>query len=308
MKGLVWIVCLLSSLTYAIEPIAPIPQTLPYDPQKAALGQKLFYDPILSKDYSISCASCHQRAYGGTDGESVSVGIYQLKGSMNAPSVLNSTFNFKQFWNGRAKNLREQALGPIHNPIEMGFSAAEAVSRLKKIPEYKESFQTITKRSLITADDIADMIAEYEKTLITPNAKFDLFLKGKLTLSYEEQEGYNLFKTLGCATCHNGVNVGGNSFQKMGVIVPVKWNQKSSDRYALTKREIDKNVYKVPALRNIALTAPYFHDGSAPTLKDAVKRMSYHNLGITLSDQESAYIIAFLKTLTGKLPKESVYR
>jgi len=308
MKGLLWIILLLSPFTYAIEPIAPIPQTLPYDPQKAALGQKLFYDPILSKDYSISCASCHKRAYGGTDGESVSVGIYQLQGNMNAPTVLNSTFNFKQFWNGRANNLREQALGPIHNPIEMGFSAAEAVSRLKKIPEYKESFQTITKRSLITADDIADMIAEYEKTLITPNAKFDLFLKGKSTLSYEEQEGYNLFKTLGCATCHNGVNVGGNSFQKMGVIIPVKWDQKSSDRYVLTKREMDKNVYKVPTLRNIALTAPYFHDGSAPTLKDAVKRMSYHNLGITLSDQESAYIIAFLKTLTGKLPKASLYR
>jgi len=308
MKAQLWIIFLFSSFLYAIEPIAPIPQTLSYDPHKAALGQKLFYDPVLSKDYSISCATCHKRAYGGTDGESVSVGIYQLQGNMNAPTVLNAAFNFKQFWNGRAKNLRDQALGPIHNPIEMGFSAAEAVARLKKIPEYKESFQAITKRSLITANDIADMIAEYEKTLITPNAKFDLFLKGKSTLSYEEQEGYNLFKTLGCATCHNGVNVGGNSFQKMGVIIPVKWNQKSSDRYALTKREMDKNVYKVPTLRNIALTAPYFHDGSAPTLKDAVKRMSYHNLGITLSDRETACIIAFLKTLTGTLPKESVYR
>lgn len=308
MKWLLWIGYLLPTFVYAIEPIAPIPKTIPYDVQKAALGQKLFFDPILSKDYSISCASCHQKTHGGSDGEQVSTGIYQLHGNMNAPTVLNSVFNFRQFWNGRAKDLREQALGPIHNPIEMGFSAAEAIARLEKIPEYKESFQKVTKRTHIIPDDIADVIAEYEKTLITPNAKFDLYLQGIATLSHDEQEGYHLFKTLGCATCHNGINVGGNSFQKMGAIIPVKWNKKINDRYAVTKREMDKNVYKVPTLRNITLTAPYFHDGSVATLTDAVMRMSHHNLGLTLSDREAAYIIAFLKTLTGKLPKESVYR
>lgn len=308
MKRQLWIAYLLASFIYAAEPIAPIPQTIPHDAQKALLGQKLFFDPILSKDYSISCASCHQRAHGGTDGEKVSVGIYQLHGNMNAPTVLNAAFNFRQFWNGRAKDLREQALGPIHNPIEMGFSATEAVSRLEKVPEYKESFQKITKRRFITPEDIADMIAEYEKTLITPNSKFDLFLNGKASLSHDEQEGYNLFKTFGCATCHNGINVGGNSFQKMGAIIPVNWDNKINDRYAVTKREMDKNVFKVPTLRNIALTAPYFHDGSAHTLKEAVARMSHHNLGITLSEQETTYIIAFLKTLTGKLPKRSSYQ
>jgi cytochrome c peroxidase len=291
------------TLLYCAEPIVPIPQSIPYNPQKAALGKKLFFDPILSRDYTITCASCHDFSKGGADANSVSTGINQQKGSMNSPTVLNSVFNFTQFWNGRAKNLTEQALGPIHNPIEMGLAPKEAALRLQSDPTYKNAFSNITGQRTISANDIAVMIAEYEKTLITPNAKFDLFLKGKITLSPSEKKGYALFKTLGCVTCHNGVNIGGNSFQKMGLIHPVARNTKVDDRYSLTKREVDKNVFKVPTLRNIALTAPYFHDGSAQTLHEAVQKMSHHNLGIKPTSNEIASIVAFLKTLTGDIPR-----
>ncbi len=304
MKWCTWIGFALYGVVWAHEPITPIPLSIPHNPQKAALGKELFADPILSKDRTVSCLSCHSPANGGGDGRSVSIGIHQLKGSMNSPTVLNSVFNFTQFWNGRAKNLQEQVLGPIHNPVEMGLSKQEAVARLSSHPRYNEAFKKITKRDVITADDITEMIAEYEKTLITPNGKFDLFLKGKTALSPAEQEGYTLFKTLGCITCHNGINVGGNSFQKMGVIFPVKRNKNIQDRYTLTNREIDKNVFKVPTLRNIALTAPYFHDGSSPTLHDAVKKMAYHNLGIQLTREENDALIAFLRTLSGKIPRE----
>jgi len=303
MKSFVLLILLVSTLLYAIEPIAPIPQSVPHHPEKAALGKQLFFDPILSKDNTVSCISCHDVANGGSDGHKMSIGIFKRRGTMNSPTVLNSTFNFTQFWNGRAKNLREQVLGPLHNPVEMGLSTREIIFRLENNLGYKKAFRQITHRNTITADDITEMIAEYEKTLITPNAKFDLFLKGKISLSPQEKEGYTLFKTLGCITCHNGINIGGNSFQKMGVIIPLKRAENVNDRYVITKREVDKNVFKVPTLRNIALTAPYFHDGSSLTLQDAVKRMSHHNLGLKLSNQEIAYIVAFLKTLTGELPK-----
>lgn len=287
---------------YATEPILPIPSHVPYNAQKAALGKKLFFDPILSKDYTISCATCHNFSKGGADARSVSTGIHHQKGSMNAPTVLNSVFNFTQFWNGRAKNLTEQALGPIHNPIEMGLSPNEAVQRIQSHPAYSDLFYKITGRKNITSEDLAMMIAEYEKSLITPNSKFDLYLQGKGTLSPQELEGYALFKTLGCVSCHNGVNVGGNSFQKMGAINPLKRAPNVDDRYAITHREGDKNVFKVPTLRNIALTAPYFHDGSAATLRDAITKMSYHNLGIKLTSKEIDLLVTFLNTLTGQLP------
>lgn len=302
MKLLGWLALALFSFNGAAEPIVPIPHSVPHNPEKAALGKLLFADPILSKDKTVACISCHDFSKGGADAQNVSTGINKARGTMNSPTVLNSVFNFTQFWNGRAKTLQEQILGPIHNPIEMGFSAQEAVLRLQSSPRYKEAFKKITKRDTIIPNDITDVIAEYEKTLITPNAKFDLYLKGKTLLSHSEKEGYTLFKTLGCITCHNGVNIGGNSFQKMGLINPVARNTKIDDRYTLTKRETDKNVFKVPTLRNIALTAPYFHDGSARTLHEAVQKMSYHNLGIKPTPKEIDSIVAFLKTLTGDIP------
>lgn len=306
MKFILYFFAVAASLAYGIEPILPIPQKLHYDTAKAALGEKLFFDPILSRDYTISCATCHDFSKGGADAHNVSTGIHQQKGSMNAPTVLNSVFNFTQFWNGRAKNLTEQALGPIHNPIEMGLTPAESTLRLKGDPAYSDAFEKITGRRTITTNDIAAMIAEYEKTLITPNGKFDLYLRGKGKLSTKEMEGYQLFKTLGCISCHNGVNVGGNSYQKMGAILAIERNAKTDDRYALTHRERDKNVFKVPTLRNIVLTAPYFHDGSAVTLREAINKMSYHNLGIKLSEREIDALLVFLNTLTGKLAEKEL--
>ena len=289
-------------LLNASEPITPIPESIPHDKKRAALGQKLFFDTILSKDKTLSCASCHSFSHGGADGKTVSTGVNHSQGSLNSPTVFNAVFNFSQFWNGRAKDLAEQALGPIHNPIEMGLSLEEAVQRLQNNESYQKEFESITKRPTITQNDLAQMIAEFEKTLITPNAKFDRYLMGKETLSDEEMKGYMLFKTLGCVMCHNGINVGGNSYQKLGAIIPMKREEAIDDRYALTKRESDKNVFKVPTLRNIALTAPYFHDGKVATLHEAISKMLYHNLGVNLSEETVDALVAFLQTLTGDIP------
>ena len=295
------ILCFIPFL-YADEPITPIPNSIVYDKNKALLGKKLFFDTILSKDRTLSCASCHSFLHGGADGKVVATGINNSQGSLNSPTVFNAVFSFSQFWNGRAKDLREQALGPIHNPIEMGLSLDEAVQRLQNDAAYQEAFFAITKRATITQDDLAQMIAEFEKTLITPNAKFDRYLLGKEKLSDEELKGYMLFKTLGCVMCHNGINIGGNSYQKLGAIIPMERKEAIDDRYALTNRESDKNVFKVPTLRNIALTAPYFHDGKVATLREAITKMLYHNLGVNLSDETVDALVAFLQTLTGDIP------
>lgn len=285
------------------ELITPIPQTIKYNPVKAALGKQLFYDPILSKDKTISCASCHDFKLGGADGMKISTGIKGLKGTMNTPTVLNSVFNFTQFWNGKAKDLSEQASGPLHNPVEMGMDSKIIIQRLSASDKYRESFGMAIGKKTITFKDVTDMIAEYEKTLITPNSKFDRFLRHEISLSPKELRGYEHFKNLGCIECHNGINMGGNSFQKFGAIVPMSHDIRIADRYAITHRPQDKNVFKVPTLRNIALTAPYFHDGRATTLDDAVRIMGYSNLGIELSPDECLDIVVFLNTLTGTLPK-----
>ncbi len=290
----------------AIEPITPIPQTIPYNSAKAALGKRLFFDTILSRDQTIACVTCHDFQHGGADPRIVSIGVDKKTGHMQSPSVLNAVFNFTQFWNGRAKNLTEQAAGPVHNPVEMGMTTEQIEQRINTNPRYRESFHKISGKSSVTFTDIAEMLAEYEKTLITPNSKFDRFLRGEQTLSPAETQGYALFKRLGCASCHNGVNIGGNSFQKFGVIVPMVRDSNTDDRFALTKRENDKNVFKVPTLRNIALTAPYFHDGSAATLQEALKIMAKHNLGTKLSEQEIHDIIAFLNTLSGQIKPETI--
>ncbi len=291
---------------YAVEPIKPIPQTVSHNPALAKIGKKLFFDPILSKDYTISCSSCHDLQMGGDDGMKTSIGINGLQGNMNAPTVFNSVFNFTQFWNGRAKDLSHQASGPLHNPVEMGMDSKMIVQRLNANQIYQKSFSTLTHRKKIVFKDVIDAIAEYEKTLITPNSKFDRFLRKEIKLSKSESNGYNHFKRLGCAVCHNGINVGGNSFQKFGAVIPMPHNLIISDRHAITKRESDKNVYKVPTLRNIALTAPYFHDGQTDTLKKAIETMAYNNLGVNITPSEINELVAFLETLTGELPSSVV--
>lgn len=301
-----WLIMVISFLLNAAEPISPIPQSLTHDTPKAAIGKRLFFDPILSHDKTIACVSCHSFEHGGSDPRPVSIGVKGNEGCMQAPTVLNAVFNFTQFWNGRAKNLQEQAAGPIHNPLEMGMTTEEVEQRINADERYRKAFTAITKRSTVLFTDISEAIAEYEKTLITPNGKFDRFLRKETMLEPEQMEGYELFKRLGCASCHNGVNVGGNSFQKFGVVAEIERLRKMDDRFVLTGRESDKNVFKVPTLRNIALTAPYFHDASASTLKEAITVMSHHNLGITLSADEVSHIVAFLHTLTGELPLSAI--
>ncbi|SFV53027.1 Cytochrome c551 peroxidase [hydrothermal vent metagenome] len=291
---------------YTQEPITPIPEYIPYNKAKALLGKELFFDTSLSRDNSVACISCHDiYNSGGADKRVVSKGFHGKKGNIQSPTVLNAVFNFKQFWNGRAKDLYEQAEGPLNNPVEHNMTPELVKKRLEANPHYKKLFKKLYKDG-ISYKNAIDAIVEFEKALITPNSKFDLYLKGKGTLTKKELEGYTLFKHYGCISCHNGRNIGGNSFAKIGMFIPYNDQHNYPDRYALTHNPIDKNVFKVPTLRNISLTAPYFHDGTQKRLKDAIKVMGSYNLGVELTDKEAESIEAFLKTLTGKLP-EMIY-
>lgn len=288
---------LINTLLLSKELITPIPLENSFDMKKAVLGKKLFSDTRLSKDDTISCATCHILDEGGDDNLAVSFGIDGQTGTRNAPTVLNSKFNLAQFWDGRAKNLEEQAAGPIHNPIEMNSNFDEVIKKLKKDKKYVLLFEAIYEDG-ITGKNITNAIAEYENTLLTPNSKFDKYLRGdKKALSQDELKGYTLFKEYGCISCHNGVNIGGNLMQKLGVIEQYK--TKDLGKYEVTKKIEDMYYFKVPSLRNINLTPPYFHDGLTPTLKDAVTKMSYYQVGYNLSEQEIDYIVQFLHTLTG---------
>ena len=297
-------IVLLMSVCFSIaltDPIKPLPGSMPADREKAALGQKLFFDPLLSKDGTISCASCHDLEKGGDDGRQFSVGVGGKKGNINAPTVYNAVFNFRQFWDGRAKDLKAQVFGPIENPVEMDQTMAQTVENLKKDPIYVAAFSALYPNG-ITQENVADAIAEYETTLITPNAPFDRYLLGeKGAITAEAEGGYELFKSKGCIVCHNGVNVGGNFYNKFGIFKDA--NSMALGRYNITKREEDKYVFKVPSLRNVALTAPYMHDGRAHTLKEAVEIMSEHQLGRYMTQEEIEKIVTFLKSLTGEMPK-----
>lgn len=288
-----------STYLHAAEAITPLPLNPEYDISKAALGKELFFDPLLSKDGTVSCASCHDLQNGGDDGLKVSVGINGNLGNINAPTVYNAANNFRQFWDGRAKDLAEQAMGPIENPVEMGNSFENLIETLRKTP-YDKTFDTLYGDG-ITKANIVDAIAEFEKALITPNAPFDRYLRGdEEALTPDQHEGYALFKSKGCISCHHGVNVGGNLYNKFGVVEDT--NSTHLGRYNVTKRERDKYFFKVPTLRNIEHTAPYFHDGSAKTLEDAVKVMASYQLGRYLSEDELNKIVAFLHTLSGEIP------
>ncbi len=294
----------ITSTLFALEPIAPLPTTLEHiDLDKAKLGRTLFFDPQLSSDGTISCHSCHNFDNGGADTRAVSLGVNNREGSIQSPTVYNAVYNFKQFWNGRAANLNEQAKGPLSDHAEMNMSPTELEARLNTNLSYKEVFKKIYHTKKITSEQIIDAITEFEKALITPNSRFDQYLRDEIALTPEEKKGYETFKSLGCITCHNGINVGANSFQKIGLFRPYPYNAKYQDRYALTQKEYHKNVFKVPTLRNISLSAPYFHDARAKTLNDAIEKMAYHNLGIDITKQEVQSIVMFLKSLEGERPK-----
>lgn len=285
------------------EPIQPIVPAQQVNLGQAELGKKLYFDPRLSKSGFISCNSCHNLSMGGTDNIRTSIGDKWQQGPINAPTVLNSSLNLAQFWDGRAADLKAQAGGPIANPGEMAFSHTLAIDVLASIPAYVREFKQVFGKDKIDIDQVTLAIAEFEKTLVTPNSRFDQWLLGKQdALSSDEKAGYQLFKNSGCVACHNGPAVGGNSFQKMGVVQPYKATSPAEGRSAVTGKEIDRFSFKVPTLRNVEMTYPYFHDGAADTLTQAVDVMGRLQLGKTFTKDENAKIVAFLKTLTGDQP------
>lgn len=294
---------LLGSLSFAEEPIQPIMAAKVTNPALVELGKKLFFDPRLSKSGFISCNSCHNLSMGGSDNLKTSIGHNWQRGPINAPTVLNSSLNVAQFWDGRAKDLKAQAGGPIANPGEMAFTHELAIELLHSIPQYVTEFKAVFKSDKLTIEEVTAAIAAFEETLVTPNSRFDKWLKGnKKALSADELAGYTLFKESGCTACHNGQAVGGASFQKMGVVEPYKATSPAEGRVGVTKQEADRFNFKVPTLRNVELTYPYFHDGEAATLKEAVDTMGRIQLGRQFTDKENGQIVAFLKTLTGDQP------
>ena len=292
-----------AALAQSAEPITPIEPAKVTDAALVELGKKLFFDPRLSKSGFISCNSCHNLSMGGTDNLKTSIGHNWQKGPINAPTVLNSSLNVAQFWDGRALTLQDQAGGPIANPGEMAFTHTLAITLLQSIPGYVSEFKTVFKNDKITIEEVTKAIAAFEETLVTPNARFDKWLKGdKRALTGDELAGYELFKDSGCTACHNGAAAGGNTFQKMGVMEPYKSTSPAEGRVAVTKEEADRFNFKVPTLRNVEMTYPYFHDGEAATLTQAVDVMGRIQLGKKFTDAENAKIVAFLKTLTGDQP------
>jgi cytochrome c peroxidase len=289
--------------TAADEPIQPIPAAKVSNPALVELGKKLYFDPRLSKSGFISCNSCHNLSMGGSDNLPTSIGDHWQQGPINAPTVLNSKMNLAQFWDGRAKDLKEQAGGPIANPGEMAFTHELAVEVLDSIPAYGAEFGKAFGKPGIDIDRVTTAIAAFEDTLVTPNSRFDKWLTGDETaLSKQELTGYELFKESGCVACHDGPAVGGASFQKMGVVEPYRTKNKAEGLAAVTGKDADRFNFKVPTLRNVEMTYPYFHDGAYWSLTDVVDLMGRLQLGRTFTSEENAAIVAFLKTLTGDQP------
>jgi cytochrome c peroxidase len=281
------------------ENITPIPLYVDdVNIEKVRLGKKLFFDPILSKDGTVACAGCHLLDDGGDDNQKVSYGIKGKTGTRNSPTVLNSRYNFVQFWDGRAENLEDQAKGPIENPVEMGNNFPNLIKTLNS-SKYKNEFEKIYKDG-ISKKNIVNALAEYEKTLITPNSSFDKYLRGnKDAITSEQKRGYELFKKEGCIACHNGVNIGGNLYSKSGFFKPIKSDDLG--RYYITQNKEDKHFFKVPTLRNIEKTAPYLHDGRFDKLKDVVESMISYQLGKKKNSTDVKSIVEFLKSLNGEL-------
>lgn len=285
------------------EPIQPIAPVKIANPAMTELGKKLYFDPRLSRSGFLSCNSCHNLSMGGSDNLTSSIGHKWQQGPINSPTVLNSGMNVAQFWDGRAKDLKEQAGGPIANPGEMAFTHELAVKVLASIPGYVEEFRQVFGTPAIDIEKVTTAIAAFEETLVTPNARFDKWLTGDVkALTDGETEGYRLFKASGCTTCHNGPAAGGRSFQKMGLVEPYRTGNPAEGRFAVTRKDADRFNFKVPTLRNVELTYPYFHDGAAATLTEAVDVMGRVQLGKRFSPGENERIVAFLKTLTGEQP------
>lgn len=281
----------------------------PSSPAKVELGRMLFFDPRLSSSWLISCNTCHNAGLGGVDLLETSIGHGWQKGPRNSPTVLNAVFNVAQFWDGRAKDLAEQAMGPVQAAVEMSSTPERTVKTLKSIPQYVERFSDSFpgESDPVTFSNMAKAIEVFEATLITPDSRFDRYLSGQNeAISPAEKHGLELFLAKGCVNCHKGVNLGGTGYFPFGVVEKpgseiLPPNDKG--RFAVTKTASDQYVFKSPSLRNIELTAPYFHSGKVWDLKQAVAVMGSAQLGATLNAADTEAIVAFLRTLTGRQPK-----
>ncbi len=285
--------------------ISPVPEFHNEPELLSSLGERLFHDTSLSGDETVSCASCHNLDAGGDDGKKASIGIENRTGQLNAPTVFNASLNFRQFWDGRADSLESQAHGPIVNPVEMGGDWFVILPRLKEDAYYQKGFDALFDDG-ITPDNVVAAIASFERTLLTPNSPFDRYLKGeKNAMSQDAVDGFETFKALGCVSCHQGVNIGGNMYQHVGLMADYfrdRGDVKETDfgLYNVTKREKDRYKFKVPSLRNVADTSPYFHDGSVVDLEQAISVMAWYQLGVTLEKREIVTIKAFLQALSAK--------
>ncbi|MGL5690878.1 MAG: cytochrome c peroxidase [Bacteroidales bacterium] len=302
----------LSSVAFSNEAIQPLIDSLAVNPAKVALGEKLYHDTRLSKDNNLSCASCHSLDSAGIDRLQFSKGIYDQIGGINAPTVFNAALHIAQFWDGRAADLQAQAGGPPFDMLEMGSESwDEIIEKLAKDPYLTAEFKAVYPEGY-SGDNITDAIAEFEKTLLTPNSRFDLYLKGDATaLTSEEVEGYELFKSNNCATCHVGQAMGGQSYEYMGIVADYFADRemkadreiikiKDQGHFNATNNEKDLRRFKTPSLRNVALTAPYLHDGTAATLEDATRVMLKYQVGKNISDNDINKIVLFMNTLNGQ--------
>jgi len=307
----------------ALPTKVPVPADNPMTTEKVALGKQLFFDPRLSIDGTVSCNSCHNVMSSGTDNRATSVGVDGQRGGRSAPTVWNAAFLTAQFWDGRAATLEDQAKGPPLNPIEMGMPSADAVvERLNAIPGYVEQFNAVFGGKMaVSYDNMAKAIASFERTLITRNSPFDRYLGGdKNALSEQAKRGMKAFESAGCKACHSGANFAGPTSLPMGKGFYQKFPMtagkydaqyklsEDKGRYEATKDKADMNMWRVPSLRNIALTAPYFHNGSVDTLDEAVRVMAKTQLNIDMSDGDVADIVAFLESLSGEFPDVSMPR
>lgn len=285
--------------------VQPLPEEVELNPDKVALGERLFHDVRLSGNDSVACSSCHALNSGGVDNRVHSLGVNGAEGNINAPTVFNSGFNFVQFWDGRAATLEEQIEGPVNNPKEMASNWPQVIAKLSGDAGIADQFSRLY-RDRITPTNIKDAIATFERSLVTPNSRFDKYLRGdQAALSDNEKRGFELFLSYGCASCHQGVNLGGNMFEKMGLMGDYfadRGSPTAADmgRYQLDHTEHSMHEFKVPSLRNVARTAPYFHDGSAQTMQQAVIIMARYQLGRPMPEKDVDAIVAFLESLTGE--------
>jgi len=307
----------------ALPEKAPAPKDNPTTAAKVELGKMLFMDPRFSSTGTVSCNSCHNVMAGGDDNRPVSMGVHGKTGGRSAPTVWNSAFHASQFWDGRAASLEEQAKGPVANPIEMGMKSVEkAMERVRAIPGYLPYFEkAFGKKNPMTVDNAAKAVAAFERTLITPNSSYDKYVKGdKKALNKQQQRGMKKFAEAGCAACHsgpafNGQDVAANrtSFMKFPTFASNKYTKQyrldaDKGRQDVTKKAADANLFRVPTLRNITITAPYFHNGAVATLDEAVRVMAKTQLNKDLAGKDVADIVAFLNALTGEFPEITMPR